>query len=1156
MPGNRRGFDKGWAVAALGAVGKVVKGERNYLGRLGNGIMRVCRVIVEKVKSAVGMPFMGPLYFLEFENGGTGYMALIDNGSQLNIVNQGMLESMEFEEEKYEGVTQHVKGIDGSPMKIRKWATFNAYMPTGAVVKVVAAVVDQVMCSLIFGQPFLIAGGMKVDCGNAVLETREGPVKLVVGGGQLERGGVSVVEITDVGEVECLQLKETNINGEQREQLLKLIKKYHVLWEGDRIGRARTVKHAIQLDKEGIIRDFPRQYTEDQRQEIKTQVDSMLREGIIQASRSPHASEIVLAKKKDADGTFTGWRMCIDFRKINDHTLKDAYPLPRINDLLRSVKSSRYFVTVDLKAGYLQIPLEEGSRKYTAFRCFLGLFEFLVMPFGLTNAPATFQRMVDTLFGDLYFRGVSAYLDDILIHGATFEETMGKLEIVLERLAQEGLTINLKKTTFFPKTLRYLGQVIEDGVLSPNKVRVEALDRIEKPRNVYEVRRLLGMLGHYQIYIQDFCGLMVPVFALLKGVKNSKRNNKREGVTWEVEHDGAVQEAIRRLKGSTLRIPLEGDEFLMETDASSTAVGAVLSCRQKGGPWAPVEFMSKALGKTEKKWPTRDREAYAIVYGLKKFDQFLRGRHFVIHTDHQSLRWILTAKGDRVARWASRLSEFRFDILHKSSKQLEHVDYFSRFVDLAEDFDIEDRMVPCVNMLLATRERLPTIADISRAQQEQGGVNGKGYVEKGGLIYYHSRIWVPPVLRNAVIASCHSLAPYRHPGVKKTSRIIQRVFNWPGLFKDVVNYLKGCLFCQQTKAGIEKLQGLFKIHPMVGPFHMVYMDFYECTFNRVRRKVLTMIDHFTKWAECVPVVATTADVIACAFTCNWICRFGAPKVAMHDNDKTFVSDAMDQFKSQWGIAGLTSTPYHPEGNAVIESFHRTLNKGLAHFEIERRSTMDFEEALQLVVYSYRCTLHLTTGESPAFLTYGVDLRAPADNDWRFERCTAGRQRLQYLNNMRLEIQWKAREAREQAIERKNEGRYDRVFEEGDLVLVRATDHDRLRMAHATGDHRHKLIPKWSVPQRVITVYPGGKKALVRNLLTGFQRIVHIQNARFIAAPTSELQQKEWELTLSKPLESMFDGTVREEKLRRFWEQIHYPQVEELDRPVAKRARES
>lgn len=343
-----------------------------------------------------------------------------------------------------------------------------------------------------------------------------------------------------------------------------------------------------------------------------------------------------------------------------------------------------------LRSEYWQVPLEPKSIKYTAFRCFMGLYEFLCMPFGLTNAPATFRRMMDFLFGDLRFSGVLAYIDDILVHAPTFQQTFKLLRTVLERLRAAGLTLNLPKSVFFPRVLKYLGQLIINGCLVADPQKVEVLRQIKRPTNIHEVRSLLGFLGFYHSFIPNFADLLSPIFDLLRDHKKYKEENKSTAITWTEQHEEAVKEAINRLEKSVLEIPSESDEFMIETDASGKAIAAVIHIKQ-GDLWKPVQFYSKTLSKTQQNWPAREREAFAIVAALQKFDHYVRGRSFIVHSDHESLKWMLNCPTGKIARWAGLMAEYDMQINHKRGTELVHVDFLSRFLDDEADGTLTHR---------------------------------------------------------------------------------------------------------------------------------------------------------------------------------------------------------------------------------------------------------------------------------------------------------------------------------------------------------------------------------------------------------------------------------------------------------------------------------
>lgn len=977
-----------------------------------------------------------------------------------------------------------------------------------------------------FGQPFLQQSQAVIDIANSVLQTSHGPVQLV----QLCKPIPTAATTTTTTAELPPSLDTSVLTPEQRMRVTELLNEFGDLWRGGKRGKVTAFSHRIPLSTNRPISSRPRQWTAEEQQVIAKEVEKMLKDGVIRPSCSNYSLQPVLVMKKTGD-----WRFCIDFRPLNRITIADKYPLPRISDLIHSIKGSRYFVALDLRAGYWQIPMDEDSIKYTAFRCPSGFFEFVVMPFGLTNAPATFQRMMDMIFGDFRFSGILVYLDDILLHATTFEGVLELLRTTFERLQKFGLTVNIGKSVFFPKTLTYLGQRIEDGKTFPDPARVQAIRSLPKPRTLTDVRSLLGMIGYYQSFIRGYSNLLAPVFNLFAGTKNSKRLNGTAPVCWTPELQACIAKAIDILAGTVLTMPIDGDEFLLQTDTSDVAVSTILSCRHSNQDWRPVLFASKKLSNTERRWPVREREAYAIVFGLKKYQEFLRGRSFTVETDHKSLTWMLDAQAGKIARWAILMGEYPMTIRHVKGQTIAGPDFFSRFIATEGD-TLEPRMT-----YVAT---LPPIEDIVSAQRGVDQPVGKGFSATNGVVYYHNALWVPPPCRTAAIEACHSISPFMHHGIKKTERILTKVFAWPGLHHDVRRYIQGCLTCQRTRPGLERFQGYFRTHPVRGVFHTIYMDFWECHYNGAKKILLTLIDQATKWVECTPVRAEDAQHATKALMTSWIYRFGVPHVLVSDRGSAFMSQLMRHLTQQLGIQAIHSTPYHPEGNATIESYHCFLKSHFTHFCC-RPCPPPFEEALQLIQYAYRTTIHLTTGYSPGFMLYGVDLRPPVDNDWRFAPMEE-QSRLEYLNNLRLDVQYKAYEKCMRANEARQGKRQPLAFELFQLVLVRANPHKGVHTAT-----QGKLVPKWSLPYRVIHVYPGGKKALICSLLTGRQRDVHIQDSRVIMAPVTTMQRQDWKEHAEVEC-SMFDDQKRREVLEKFFDVLDHPQDE--NQPGKKRRR--
>ena len=883
------------------------------------------------------------------------------------------------------------------------------------------------------------------------------------------------------------------------------------------------MEHVIQLSTTRPLSTKPRSYCEDHVKAIEEDIKQMLADKVIRPSMSPYSSEIVMVKKKSGE-----YRMCIDYRQLNNYTIPDKYPLPKICDLLRSVKGAKYFVALDLRSGYWQIPMEEESVRFTAFRTPQGLFEFVVMPFGLRNAPSTFQRSMDFLLGDLKYNGASIYLDDILVYGETFEECLERLQIIFGRLANAGLSINMEKCTFFPTQIEYLGHVISAGRLMPNPDRVKTLQHIKPARTLTELRSILGMFGYYQMFIPKYSETVLPLTDALKGLEK-----KKAPIVWTERMEAAVKALANELKDAVLTIPVDGDEYKLETDSSDYMVAGILSVKRKGN-WLPIEFTSKKLTGPQLHWPTREREAFAIIHSLQKFDAFLRSRPFIVHTDHQSLKWMKEATTGKIARWASRLAEYDMQILWKKGKDIAHVDFFSRQVE-PEEY-LADRMV----YSMTTEEDFPTIEDILLEQQKDSRPNTRGYITRGKVTYYRNGIWVPPTFRIKVISACHLLPPFSHSGTKKTKSTILRVFNWPGIHEDVQRYVQGCLSCQRLRPGLERIQGLLKTHPVPGPFDAVYIDIWHCRFGGQAYSVLTMIDMSTRWVEAEVILRHTAEIVSETFLRCWVCRFGVPKLLITDNEQAFASDILRRLMTTLGTTQLRTTPYHPQGNAPMESFHRMLNKRILLFDRDLSGKLSFPSVLQLILWSYRIVVHSTTKETPAFLLYGLDLRPPRVQDWRFDSPAEDKNRISFLNFMREDIQYQAYARRLRENENKNRDRTPIVLRENQLVLVRATPKER-QAAATNQEQAAKLVPRWSLPCRILRVYPGGQRALIRNILSKTTRDVHISDIRLIDKPMDNMEKIVWEKELDEVIGSMFDAKVRQKILQEFWEEVGYPQ---------------
>ena len=389
--------------------------------------------------------------------------------------------------------------------------------------------------------------------------------------------------------------------------------------------------------------------------------------GQIQPSNSSWGFNPVIVKKKDGSP-----RVCIDYRPLNEVTKKDSYPLPRTDEVLNELGKAKWFSKLDLKAGYWQIMLNPGDRHKTAFVTRDGLFEFLVMPFGLTSAPATFQRLMDTVLSDLLWHRVMVYLDDIIVYSETWHEHLATLGNVLRRLRAAGLQASPGKCEFGRATLQYLGHIVTREGILPDNDNVKAIMQCPAPRNLTELRSFTGMVQYYNKYIPHMAQLYVPLYRLYK---------KNAPFYWTHE----CQQAFEEVKAALISPPVlrRADPalpYILQTDWSPTAIGAILAQEDADGEEHPIAYASKSLKDLERKYSATEGECFAVVSFVEHFRPYLWGVPFTLEVDHWCLQWLMTASqnNSRLARWALKLQEYDFKIRHRRGTRHSNADALSR----------------------------------------------------------------------------------------------------------------------------------------------------------------------------------------------------------------------------------------------------------------------------------------------------------------------------------------------------------------------------------------------------------------------------------------------------------------------------------------------
>ena len=468
---------------------------------------------------------------------------------------------------------------------------------------------------------------------------------------------------------EQFDLDAMNLNSAQRKGLASLLNEFTDIFSSgpSDLGRTGIVQHRIDTGDHPPIKQAPRRIPMHQQGTVRQHVDDMLQHGLVQPSISPWAAPIVLVKKNDGSTRF-----CVDYRKLNDVTRKDAYPLPRIDETLDALDGAKVFTILDLATGYWQVAVDIADREKTAFTTRHGLFEFQVMPFGLCNAPGTFQRLMEFVLAGLQWQTCLVYLDDVIVYGRDFDEHLKRLREVFERLRQAGLKLKPSKCFLLRPRVPYRGHVISAEGVSTDPEKVKAVQQWPVPSKVTDVRSFLGLASYYRRFIQNFAEIAAPLHRL-----TAKTTEK-----FKWSHDCGL--AFRTLKeklvsAPVLAFPCFEQKFVLDCDASDYGLGAVISQRQDETEQV-IAYASRVLEDREHRYSTTKKEMLAMVYAIKHFRHYLYGRPFTVRTDHNALKWLQSFKEPegQVAIWLETLAQYDYKIEHRPGKRHQNADALSR----------------------------------------------------------------------------------------------------------------------------------------------------------------------------------------------------------------------------------------------------------------------------------------------------------------------------------------------------------------------------------------------------------------------------------------------------------------------------------------------
>lgn len=749
------------------------------------------------------------------------------------------------------------------------------------------------------------------------------------------------------------------------------------------VGETSLVEHDIILSDYTPIHVKSRPVPIHLRETVTEQISKMLRLGIIERSTSPWSSPILLVPK--SNGTY---RFCVDFRRLNAKTKKDATPMPHFDEIFSQISGATVFSTMDLLSGFWQVPLARGAREFTAFTVGNQHFHFTKMPFGLTGAPGSFVRLMQTVLNGI--SNVVVYGDDILIFSNSISEHSEHLRSVLSRLREAGLVVNAGKCQFGLKEVKFLGHRVSAGETAPLPEKTACVRDFPRPETKKQLQSFIGLAGFYRRFVPNFSTTLVPLYDLLR---------KDTVWKWSKEEEAAFVEIKRKLCSHpvVLKLPNTEETFDVTTDASDTGLGAVLS---QGG--RVIEYASRRLNKSEKNYSASDRELLAIVWSLEKWRHYLFGRAFVVCTDHQPLTYLQSVKNPkgRMARWISRLQEYNFQVRYKPGSDNKVADSLSRlpesFVPVFTEIPSHEALPEAMEQVCALmffgnlaelaleQQRDNTLGQVMRAirRGERLSSNESACVrfrqiwdqmflsEEGCLFRKFSlrglSVAVPVIpvsLRLQFLSECHGSA---HMGVQKTYDLLRVNAYWPGMESDVEKFVTTCERCQLHKPSTNLNKAPLKPILTSAPMEVWAMDIVgplplTASGNRY---ILVATDLFSKWTEAVPLPCQTAVSVARAFIGSVVLRHGTPKSLLTDQGSNFESLLIREMCRLLGVNKIRTSPFHPRTDGQTERANRTIKEWISS------AGGDWEKQLPFIVHAFNCSQSAATKMSPFQLVYG------------------------------------------------------------------------------------------------------------------------------------------------------------------------------------------
>ena len=963
--------------------------------------------------------------------------------------------------------------------------------------------------------PIIVVEGIQYPCilGRDVLKQHEAIINYQTGTLTCNNASFTLTPGPNLSQIQSFGPRPPTMN---RDKIKQCVMEHEHLFaaKGEPLGCHPDI--AVRIITEGPpIRRRPYRIPLKKRAALDEIIEDYLKQGVIVPSSSPWASPIVLVKKKDPSD---GPRFCVDYTKLNAVTKKDSFPIPLIRDIFDQLQGAKIFSTLDLKSGFHQIPIDPRDQEKTAFISHKGLFEFTRLSMGLSNSSAAFQRAMEVVLKGLIGDIAMLYIDDIVIYSRSEADHINHLRLIFQRLNHYNLRLNPAKCVFGLTEVKLLGYIVSEQGLRADPDKVSAIARMAAPDNLAQVRTLLGMTGYYRSCIQDYAKIAAPLVAL------TKKNTRFQWAEAQQQAFDALKQAL--ISEQVMAHPKTDQPYLLYTDACDYAIGAILCQLDDQGVERPVVYLSKQLSDTQKRWSCVEKEAFAVITSLKQFRPYLVGAQFRCFSDHKPLMSLFTKdmNNTKIQRWAALMAEYNCKVEYHKGKLNIRADMLSR-IKQADDINTYDighwQLGDPLNNLPPDESapdiyglNLKQVAEAQRSMTEWSEhvnedshyiiVNGALYSTKRPYKYApdYPRLVLPQQFRHSVMEQSH--LDVGHMATIKTMRKLQDAFVWPGMKKDIMDFIAKCPLCiAHSKHTVRAPMGEMPI--ATAPMQMVAMDLVGPLpmSPAGNQYLLNLVDYCTGWGESYAIPSKASNEVWKKLTRDFFPRHSYPDIMVSDLGAEFNAQTLKDYLAQVGVEHRTTSAYNPASNGKVERFNRVFKALLRKLINNQRCT--WEDQLGPALMAYNNSVSSVTGHTPYFLHYGRRARLPLTRLMHTDRPLDDR-----LNDVAHALQTAAQltaESRHHNRERLAKQANCGEFKVGQSVVIRAPE-------------PLSMTSQWDPQWEIISIK--GKAVRIRHQPTGKIKTLNVNKLRVVDPNIA------WDTVLKRPIRNPRLGPRRKQ----------------------------